>query len=163
MGKIFVMNYKNSLVYIGLGSNMGDSNHTIKEAIEQIIAFDNIKLIKKSNIMETKPVDYLQQNNFLNQIILIETTLSPNKLLNKLQSIEKKLGKNIKIPKGPRTIDLDILLIDDKIINEDNLTIPHPEIKNRNFILEHLIELNNKLRDPHTQKTYKEILTNGNY
>ena len=145
-------------VYIGLGTNLGNKYKNISDAINHISASEKISIIKKSSIKETDPVDYLDQPVFLNQIILIETTIEPEELLQLLNKIEVQMGREKTIPKGPRIIDLDILLYNDLIYNSEKLTIPHQEIKNRDFILEHLVELDDKLVDPITHDQYKKFL-----
>ncbi len=145
------------LVYIGLGSNLGDRRVNITKACSELLTNRDIGLLKESSIEETDPVDYLDQPSFLNQIILVKTEIHPEQLLKILKLIEKKLGRKKTIPKGPRVIDLDILLYDDIIFNSRKLRIPHPEIKNRNFILKHLIEINPSLIDPLTRILYADI------
>ncbi len=145
------------LVCIGLGSNLGDRNSNIANARDELLNTGEIEIVKGSGIEETEPVDYLNQPLFLNQIILIKTELPPKILLKVLQKIEKKLGRTKTIPKGPRIIDLDILLYDDIIFNSRKLTIPHPEIKKRRFILKHLIEIEPCLADPLTGLLYSDI------
>jgi 2-amino-4-hydroxy-6-hydroxymethyldihydropteridine diphosphokinase len=145
------------LVYIGLGSNLGDRSVNITKACSELLINRNIGLLKESSIEETDPVDYLDQPLFLNQIILVKTEIHPEQLLKILKLIEKKLGRKKTIPKGPRVIDLDILLYDDIIFNSHKLRIPHPEIKNRNFILKHLIEINPSLIDPLSRIPYTDI------
>ncbi len=119
------------LVYIGLGSNLGDRNNNLLLARKQIAALPATTVFKESSIIETAPVDLLQQPDFFNQIISITTELSPEQLLENLLRIENSLGRIRKIEKGPRIIDLDILLYDSIQLNTEKLIIPHPEIKNR--------------------------------
>jgi 2-amino-4-hydroxy-6-hydroxymethyldihydropteridine diphosphokinase len=147
-----------SLVYIGLGSNLGDRSGNINKARLEILSMQDIKLIKESSIEETEPVDYLTQPLFLNQIILAKTVIPPEKLLKIFKSIEKKLGRKKVVLKGPRIIDLDILLYDDLVFKSHKLTIPHPEIKNREFVLKHLLEINGDLIDPLTGIPYINFL-----
>ncbi len=143
-------------VFIGLGSNLGECYINLTRAKELLIK-ENIKIIKESSITETDPVDFLEQPRFLNQIILVQTSLSPENLLKVLNKIEKNLGRKKVIPKGPRIIDLDILLYANNIINEKNLIIPHPAIKERKFILKHLIELEPDLKNPEDGELYREV------
>lgn len=143
-----------ALAYIGLGSNLGNREKQLEKAIAAIASSLPAVILKKSSIIETEPVDYLDQPRFLNQIIMIETNLQPLNLLQRLQQIEADLGRIKSFPKGPRTIDLDILLYDDIAVKTDVLTIPHPEIKNRKFILKHLVELDPELTDPVTGNYY---------
>jgi 2-amino-4-hydroxy-6-hydroxymethyldihydropteridine diphosphokinase len=145
------------LVYIGLGSNLGDRKLNIAKACDALLKTGKIEILKTSRIEETVPVDYLNQPLFLNQIILVKTKLIPVELLKTVKIIEKKLGRKKTVPKGPRIIDLDILLYDNAVINSRRLTIPHPEIKNRGFILKHLIEIDQKLADPVSGFLYTDI------
>ena len=146
-----------SIVYIGLGSNLGDKEENLKNAKIQIEKNSDISILKESSIVETIPVDYLNQPNFLNQIIITKTGSDPITLLEFLQSIERGLGRIPTINKGSRTIDLDILLYNNQIINTDKLEIPHPRIKKRTFILMHLYELNRDLKDPISGEFYKSF------
>lgn len=143
-------------VYIGLGTNIGNKKENLQVA-RDYITNNLISIIQESSIDETEPVDFLDQPVFLNQVIKASTSLEPAELLEKLQQIEVIMGKKIKVPKGPRIIDLDILLYGNKIINTNDLHVPHPEINNRIFILKHLVELNNELVDPISKRFYKDI------
>ena len=146
-----------AIAYIGLGSNLGDRKKNLTDAIQRLASRSPVTILDNSSIIETDPVDYLDQPRFLNQVIVIETSLTPHDLLRELKQAEEDLGRIKSIPKGPRTIDLDILLYDDIILKTDDLTIPHPEIKNRKFILQHLIELDPDLKDPATGRKYREL------
>jgi dihydroneopterin aldolase/2-amino-4-hydroxy-6-hydroxymethyldihydropteridine diphosphokinase len=146
-----------AIVYIGLGSNMGDREKNLADAVSRLSSLPFITFLKQSSVLETEPVDYLEQPRFLNKIIVIETTLAPRELLNRTGKIEIELGRRKTVPKGPRTIDLDILLYDDIILQTADLTIPHPEIKNRKFILQHLVELDPDLTDPITKQKYRDM------
>jgi 2-amino-4-hydroxy-6-hydroxymethyldihydropteridine diphosphokinase len=146
-----------AIAYIGLGSNLGDRKKQLTNAIQHIASHCPVTILNKSSIIETDPVDYLDQPRFLNQVIVVETSLAPHDLLLALKQTEANLGRIKSFPKGPRTIDLDILLYDDIMLQTDDLTIPHPEIKNRKFILQNLIELDPDLKDPATGKKYREL------
>lgn len=131
-----------NICYIGLGSNLGDRRQNIKSAVEKIKTLKNTKVIKISNLIETEPVGGpCGQNKFLNGALKIKTSLSPLKLLKELQNIELQLGRFKTARNGPRTIDLDILLYADKIINMKNLTIPHPRMFFRDFVIKPLLEV----------------------
>jgi 2-amino-4-hydroxy-6-hydroxymethyldihydropteridine pyrophosphokinase len=147
-----------AIAYIGLGSNLGEREKHLENAIQHLASRRPVTILKKSSVIETDPVDYRDQPRFLNQVIIIETSLAPHDLLRELKQAEIDLGRTKSFPKGPRTIDLDILLYDDIMLKTDDLTIPHPEIKNREFILRHLIELDPELIDPATGKKYRELL-----
>ena len=147
-----------AVVYIGLGSNVGNRNTYIEEALLHIVKECEASIIAKSSIKETKPVDYEDQPDFLNQVIKIATELTPIELLTALKKIESGLGRVYRFEKGPREIDIDILLYDDVIINSDKLKLPHPGIVKRDFVLEHLIELDPNLIEPISKRKYSEVL-----
>lgn len=149
-------------VYIGLGSNVGDRGKYISSAVRMIMEKTSSDLLAESSILETKAVDYIEQPDFLNQVILIETRIPPDHLLEILKDIEKNLGRVKRFDKGPREIDLDILLYENIVMNNSTLIIPHPEILNRDFIMAHLIELNPELRDPVTGEKYSVLRSNKN-
>ncbi|MBN2158698.1 MAG: 2-amino-4-hydroxy-6-hydroxymethyldihydropteridine diphosphokinase [Spirochaetes bacterium] len=149
-----------STAYIGIGSNLGDRGKNLEEALRHLLTLGNIRILAKSSVMETEPVDFTDQPRFLNQVIRVETELPPHDLLNLLKQAETALGREKTFPKGPRTIDLDILLYDNRVINAADLIIPHPEIHNRNFVIKHLLELDPDLHDPVTGRKYTEIASN---
>jgi 2-amino-4-hydroxy-6-hydroxymethyldihydropteridine diphosphokinase len=147
-----------AIAYIGLGSNLGDREKNIDNALQFLEARLPLAILKKSSTLETDPVDYIDQPRFINQVIRIETSLAPHDLLHALKQAEEELGRTRSIPKGPRVIDLDILLYDDRVVNSDELVIPHPGIKNRPFVLRHLVELDPELADPVTGTRYRDLL-----
>lgn len=128
------------LAYIALGSNIGDRVRWIEEACTWM-SRKGINLKRTSSLWETKPMYVLSQGNFLNGVCEVETELSPLDLLDQLQDIERELGRVKTINKGPRNIDLDILLYDDELVNHNRLQIPHPGIPEREFALRPLSEL----------------------
>ncbi len=127
--------------YIGLGSNMGEREDNINRAIDALDSTDGIDVAKMSSIYETEPVGYLDQPDFLNAVVEIDTDLAPKELLARTKSIEKQLRRRRGIRWGPRTIDLDILLFDNLEMSETDLKLPHPEVRNRAFVLVPLAEL----------------------
>ena len=129
-----------SIAYIALGSNLGNREENILKSID-LLKSKQIETTKRSSIIETEPVGLKEQPKFLNCVIKIETELPPIDLLNTTKEIEKNLGRIKTIINGPRIIDLDILLYDDIIINTDELTIPHPRIMERSFVLDPLNEI----------------------
>ncbi len=147
-----------SVAYIGIGSNLGDRRNQLAMAVNLLAAHRDIRLLRQSSIIETDPVDYLDQPRFLNQVVVVKTVLGPRELLRTLKEAETGLGREKSIPRGPRAIDLDILLYDDIILETDDLSIPHPEITNRPFIMRHLAELDPELIDPVTGKLYRDML-----
>lgn len=149
-----------STVFIGLGTNLEDREKNLEEALEEIRKF--IEIEKLSSIYETQPVDYEDQDWFLNMVIQGETKLSPRQLLSKLQKTENKMGRTPTVRKGPRIIDLDILFYSNKILAFDDLTIPHPEIQNRSFALTPLNEIAPGFIHPKLQKDIQTLFTNLN-
>ena len=130
------------ICYLGIGSNLGNRNRNIKEAIKKINLLKDTKVIKMSKIIETKPVGGVPaQGNFLNAALKIQTRISPLKLLKDLKEIEKDLGRVKTVRYGPRAIDLDILFYGDRIINTKELAIPHPRLFARDFVLKPLSEV----------------------
>ena len=121
--------------FLSLGSNMGDRLEYLSKAIDKIAQIQGCNILNKSSIYETEPWGYENQEAFLNLCISIETSLSPYELLESLQTIELELDRVRKIHWGPRTIDIDILLFDDIICEDDKLTIPHPRMRERAFVL----------------------------
>ena len=144
-------------VFIALGSNLGNCRENLGLAVS-LLSSGPMNVTAVSSVLETKPVDYTDQPNFLNQMIIIETELDPKELLQELQSAEKRLGREKSFPKGPRLIDLDIILYDNIVYTSDELTIPHKERLNRPFIITHLAELEPNLRDPETGELYSNLL-----
>lgn len=127
--------------YLGIGSNMGDRMGYIDSATEQLDKTPGIKVVRRSGIIETDPYGPVEQDKFLNGVLEIETCLNPEALLDKLHMIEDNLGRKRTVHWGPRTVDLDILLFDDLVMNSDDLIIPHPDMKNRDFVLKPLAEI----------------------
>ena len=143
-------------VYLSLGGNLGDRDKFLSEARKAIQeAFPGSRF---SGIYETEPVDFLDQPWFLNQVAEIETDLSPESLLEWAHLLEGRLGRQRNIPKGPRTIDIDILLYDHQIMTSEKLTLPHPEMLNRRHVLVPLAELAPELRLPLSRMTIQEAL-----
>ena len=124
-----------SNIFIALGSNLGNPKEMVKNGILSIKNIGGVKILSESSLYETPPVGILNQPNFINAVVKIDSNLSPYELLNKLLKIENTAGR-IRVNKnGPRTLDLDILLFDNLILNEKKLTIPHPRMHERLFVL----------------------------
>ena len=134
---------KIAVAYLGIGSNVGDRQKNIKTAVDLLRTFE-IRVLKISSIIETDPVGGPSQDKFLNGVLKIETFWSPQELLQVLQTIEKRLGRVKTVINGPRTIDLDILLYDDIKITTPELTIPHPRMWAREFVIKPLREVYNQ-------------------
>lgn len=137
------------VVYIGLGSNLGDREAMIRRALELLAADGAIEVEAVSSLRETDPVGYADQPRFLNGAATLRTELAPRAVLERLQHVERALGRDRTGPRfGPRTIDLDLLLYDGEQINEAGLEIPHPRLAERLFVLEPLAELDSTLEVP---------------
>ncbi|MEM0466899.1 MAG: 2-amino-4-hydroxy-6-hydroxymethyldihydropteridine diphosphokinase [Candidatus Thermoplasmatota archaeon] len=145
-------------VYLGLGSNIGDKEKNIQKAIRSIRELYSITKISK--LYHTEPVGYKQQDWFLNCAVEIETDVHPEIILASLQMIEKKIGRTETRVNGPRTIDIDLLFYGDKIMNRVNLTIPHPRLHDRRFVLQPLLDLNPGFQHPILKKTIRELYDN---
>ena len=128
-------------LYLSLGSNMGDKLSYLENAVEAIKNDVNCRLMKISDFVITEPYGPVQQDEFLNGCIMIRTLYSPNELLAFLQSLEAKANRTRDVHWGPRTLDLDILLFDDLVMDSDNLVIPHPEMHKRDFVLTPLTQI----------------------
>ena len=129
------------ICYIGIGSNLGDRRSYIDKAIDELRSNRNIRVNRTSSIYETDPVSAVPQGKYLNGVLEIETMLAPRALLSELNNIEERLGRMRTVKDGPRTIDLDILYYGNEVIKEDNLIIPHPKVRERQFVLKGLKEL----------------------
>jgi 2-amino-4-hydroxy-6-hydroxymethyldihydropteridine diphosphokinase len=128
--------------YIGLGSNLGDREAFLRQAVELLRAEPEIDVTAVSSVRETDPVGLVDQPRFLNAVARVETDLAPRKLLDRMLAAERALGRRRDGPRfGPRTIDLDLLLYGDEEIEEPGLTVPHPRLAERRFVLEPLHEL----------------------
>lgn len=147
-----------STAWISFGSNMGDRFELILQALTQIHHSDFVSIQKVSNIYETEPVGFKEQEYFLNGAAELSTTLNPIELLHFLLDIEKNLGRRRELRWGPRTIDLDILLHEDQIIKTGDLMIPHPEMTNRQFVLKPLAEIAVDVVVPGVNKSIIELL-----
>lgn len=144
--------------YLGLGSNLGDRIKNLGKAISQLSHHPLIKITSSSSFYETEPVGYRNQGWFINQAIRIETTLCPIELLETIKGIERQLGREKGVKWGPRTIDIDILFYEDTILDTPHLTIPHPLIHERMFVLATLAEIAQSFIHPILDKTIREIL-----
>lgn len=137
------------IAYLGLGSNLGDREATIRRALELLGANDGIEVTALSTLVETDPVGYEDQPCFLNGAAALRTELSAQELLERMFAVERQLGRVRTGPRfGPRTIDLDLLLYGQESIDEPGLRVPHPRLAERRFVLEPLAELNSDLEVP---------------
>ncbi len=127
--------------YIALGTNIGDRRKNIEDALAALNLVPDVKVTKISNIHETEPVGYLDQDMFLNACCEVETELSPHALLGVCLGIEAAMGRIRQIKNGPRIIDLDLLLYENEKINTPELTLPHPRMYERDFVMIPLKEI----------------------
>lgn len=144
-------------MYLSLGSNVGDREHMLRSAVEALTAA-GVEVARTSSLYETEPVEMRDQHWFLNMIAECRTELFPVQLLRRLQKIELQLGRKRRVPKGPRTIDIDIILYDRAIVHTTSLEIPHPRFRERRFVLAPLKELAPDLRDPVTRRSIANLL-----
>jgi len=130
-------------VYVGLGSNLGDREQTLRAAVTRLSASSRVEVLGVSSLRETDPVGPIaDQPRFLNGVVALETSLSPRELLDRLLEIETEFGRTREGPPGgPRTLDLDLLLYGDERVDEPGLRVPHPRLHERSFVLEPLEEL----------------------
>lgn len=143
--------------YLGIGSNMGDKEANLADAIRLLNEEKDCSVNRISSFIITKPVGGVEQDDFLNGALLLRTLKTPNELLTLIAEIENKLKRERIIHWGPRTIDLDILFYDDDIVQTHNLTIPHPQLTNREFVLEPLAEIAPWVKHPLLNETVLEL------
>ena len=144
-------------VYLGLGSNLGDREAMLEAAVCALES-PRLHVRRVSPVYETEPMDVPGQHWFLNQVAEAETDLFPLQLLHRTTKVEARLGRRRLAPKGPRTIDIDILLFGNSVVTTPVLEIPHPRFRDRRFVLAPLADLAPDLRDPVTRKTVRELL-----
>mgnify|MGYP000415709754 CR=1 FL=1 len=146
-----------SLVYIGLGANLNSPKEQLEQALIELAQLPQSELMSQSSFYHSKPVGPQDQPDYINAVALLKTQLLPLELLDALQNIELEHGRIRKRHWGERTLDLDIILIDEKTIHNDRLTVPHPFAQQRSFVLYPLYELNPKLAFP-DGKTLEQLL-----
>ena len=145
------------LVYLGLGSNIGDRESMIQTALNALNSVE-LRLQRVSSLYETEPIGFREQGWFLNCAAEFETELFPKQLLLRMQKVELDMGRVRSVKNGPRNIDIDILLFGSAVVKTGELEIPHPRYRERRFTLAPLAELNPSLRDPVTGQTMAEML-----
>ena len=151
------VNRRRHIAYLGIGSNLGDKESYLDYGIDQLNKDDYIKVRKVSSYITTKPYGNVEQDDFLNGCLEIETLYSPQELLAVINDIEQGAGRKRLIHWGPRTLDIDILLYDKEIIMDDNLIVPHIEMSKREFVLEPLCEIAPFAYHPVYNKTVTEL------
>jgi 2-amino-4-hydroxy-6-hydroxymethyldihydropteridine diphosphokinase len=142
--------------FIGLGSNMGNKRRNLSQA-SHLLEESGIKILKKSSIYETSPVGPVEQPWFLNQVLEVETDFSPQYLLRVTKRIEKKMGRHSGVAKGPRCIDIDILLSESGVVRTKKLQVPHPELEKRKFVLIPLMEIAPETVHPLLNKKVEDL------
>lgn len=147
---------KEHIVYLALGSNLGDRLANLKQAIAALPP--QMEVTAKSSVYETPPWGYEDQPKFLNQVIKATTYLDAEPLLKHLKRLEVALGRQESFPKGPRLIDMDILFYDDLVLNNASLIIPHPRLHERGFVLLPLMDINPELVHPVNKKSVREMV-----
>lgn len=145
------------MIYLSLGSNLGDREAMIARAVEEL-ARAGVTPRRLSSLYATEPVGFLAQSWFLNCVLKAETKLTPRQLLRVVQRVEKDLGRERTTPGGPRTIDIDILLYGSSVIHASGLDVPHPRMGERRFVLVPLCELEPGLRLPRSRRSVTDLL-----
>lgn len=143
-------------VYLSLGSNVGDREHHLRDAIARLGPEGGVILV--SSFYETEPVELTSQPWFLNCVVAFETNQTPAQLIAALLRIEQEMGRERTIKKGPRLIDIDILLFGDTVLDSPELAIPHPAMHERRFVLEPLAEIAPEARHPVFKRTIRDLL-----
>ena len=142
--------------FIGLGSNIGDREGYLRAALAELGGLGVVR--RTSSFYGTEPVGAVEQGWFVNAVAELETKLAPRELLAGMRKIEDRAGRQRTVPQGPRTLDLDLLLYENEVIVSKDLTVPHPEMAARRFVLEPLAEIAPDARDPRSGRTALELL-----
>lgn len=144
-------------IYLSLGSNIGNREEALQQALRQLHSPD-LAVKRVSSVYETKPVDFTSQPWFLNIVVEAETSLLPMRLLQRILNVERKMGRKRLGYKGPRVIDIDVLFYGNFRVDTPQLSIPHPRLTERRFVLEPLAELVPDMRHPVNRRTMRELL-----
>ena len=151
---------KRQHAYVGFGSNLGDRLNNCRNAIEALGALQSCSLLKTSSFYETSPVGLVEQPAFINGVVVLETGENAHWLLRQMLQIEKTFGRIRNLKWGPRSIDLDLLFFDDQIIDIPELTVPHPFLHERRFVLQPLNEVAPNFCHPCLEKSVSDLLRN---
>jgi 2-amino-4-hydroxy-6-hydroxymethyldihydropteridine diphosphokinase len=130
-----------TVAYVGLGSNLEDPARQVETALQELDRLPQTRLVRRSSLHRTKPVGYADQPDFINAVAQLETALPADRLLDELQALEARHGRTRSFPNAPRTLDLDLLLFGDLVMKSERLTVPHPRMLERAFVLEPLREI----------------------
>jgi 2-amino-4-hydroxy-6-hydroxymethyldihydropteridine diphosphokinase len=148
------------MIYLSLGTNVGERAENLARAIE-LLDEGGIEVVRRSSVYETAPRDVLDQPSFLNMVLECRTDLFPMQLIGKVLGIEKKMGRDrgpTAVRRGPRLIDIDVLLYKNCVMTNPRLTVPHPRMSERRFVLEPLLELVPGIRDPRTKRRFADFM-----
>lgn len=146
-------------VFVSVGSNLGDKIENCQKGIKGLLADGRSILVGSSSFYRTSPVDYKDQDWFVNLVVKIETTLNPFDLLDKIQGIEKAMGRKTGTVRfGPRVLDLDIIFYDDQVIQTDTLEIPHPRMHKRRFVLKPICDIEPSMMHPLLGRDMQSLL-----
>jgi 2-amino-4-hydroxy-6-hydroxymethyldihydropteridine diphosphokinase len=137
-----------TVAYVGLGANVGEPRRQLEAAIEELMNLPATKSVHASSVYKSAPLGYLDQPDFLNAVVQLDTELSPEDLFENLQEIERRHGRERPFAGAPRTLDLDLLLYGDATIDSPRLTVPHPRMHERAFVLKPLLELDSVISVP---------------
>lgn len=147
-------------MYVGLGANLGRRCDSIRRALDAVDALPKTELVAASDLYETPARFVEDQPDFINACAHLKTSLSPRELLDALLAVERAMGRareDERVEKGPRVIDLDLLLYADRVVDEEGLTIPHPGLHRRRFVLEPLVDIASDVVHPTLEKTVREL------
>ena len=145
------------VIYLGLGSNLGDRESHLHAAVAGLRRLDQIHVVRSASIYLTEPKDYVDQPWFLNTVIQADTDLTPEALLERCLAVEREAGRARTVSKGPRTIDVDIIFYGSRVIENTGLSIPHPRYTDRRFVLAPLVEIAPDFRDPRLGVRVQEL------
>lgn len=145
--------------FLSIGSNLGDKRENCRRGMEALAAGGDIRIRRRSALYRTEPVDFTDQEWFVNGVILVETELGPIELLDRLQDLQRQAGRPAEGMRfGPRVLDLDILLYNDLILDDPRLTVPHPRMHRRCFVLRPLCDIDPDTLHPRLVRTARELL-----